>query len=71
MKMGEVRRVQMLLFIETYSNKHGYAPTIAEVAEYIECSPSAAYRDLLALRACGRLKWEAGLPRTMRVVGRA
>jgi DNA-binding IclR family transcriptional regulator len=46
----------------------GVAPTVRELAAQLGFSPSAAHRYLERLREEGKVEWEPGKYRTLRVV---
>lgn len=63
------RQREVLKVIETFIAAHGYAPTIRELGELIECSsPNGVMCHLTALDKKGLIVWTRGHARTIRVV---
>lgn len=60
---------EVLDFIISFIAKRGYAPSIREIQTALSLSsPSRVQDRLVALRSEGRIDWEPGLPRTLRVL---
>ena len=63
---GEERRQHILAFIRNYLTAHGWAPTIAEIAEAVGLvSPNSTRRHLLKLQEAGYLKIGPGIARAL------
>jgi len=59
----------ILQFIRRYQSKHGYPPSIRDITSGVGlASPSTAHRHLLTLRSQGRVTWQQGKMRTLRVL---
>lgn len=54
---------ETLEFIRSYRKKHDYAPTVREIAEELEISPSAAHERVQNLSARGWLAIRKRAPR--------
>lgn len=52
---GDVTRDRILGAIEVLAKRHGYSPTIREIADEVGLSKSAVYKHLTALRSAGRV----------------
>jgi len=64
------RQAQVLEFIESFRNNHGYPPTVREVAgNFGFRSPRAAHDHMKALERKGFLRSVPGRPRALEVVG--
>ncbi len=60
---------EVLGFIGDFIANQGYAPTVREIQVALKfSSPSMAAARLATLRDEGRIEWEPGLPRTIRVL---
>lgn len=60
---------ELVEFIRDYARERGYAPSVREVAAHVKfSSTSSAHALLRSLRSQGRVEWEEGQPRTLRVV---
>ena len=60
------RRKQVLDFIEKYLKKHGYAPSLEEMAKHLKLrSIGTVHEHLQNLEAGGYLKKEVGRPRAL------
>lgn len=59
----------MLNFIDAFVDRHGYGPSVRQMQDGLEISSTSVvnYR-MNILRREGRLEWEEGLSRTVRVV---
>ncbi len=63
------RQAEVLEFINTYLEDHGYPPTVREVAAHFGFrSPRAAHDHMKALQRKGYLRVQAGRPRAVEVV---
>lgn len=66
------RQRQVLDFIKSASEKHGYPPTVREIGEALGLSsPSTVHAHLAALEAKGLLERVKGKPRAVEVFGRS
>ena len=66
------RQEGALLFLEEFTEAHGYPPTFREIGHHVGLKSSATvYRWLVLLRAKGLIKWEDHSPRTVRLVREA
>lgn len=64
------RQALVLAYIAAFTAERGYAPTLREVGEGLGIvSTNAVAQHVGYLRQKGRLIWEDGKQRTMRVVG--
>ena len=64
-----LRQKEVLSVIETYIAKHGFAPTVREIGELIDCSsPNGVTCHLTALEKKGLITWKRGHARTIRIV---
>ena len=60
---------RMLVLISRFIAKHGYSPSIPELMALAGLrSTSAAHYHLEALKYDGRITWQAGKQRTIRVL---
>lgn len=68
--MEDPKYQAMLEFIDAFVDSHGYGPSVREMQHGLEISSTSVvnYR-MHILRRAGRLEWEEGLSRTVRVVG--
>lgn len=65
-QQGERRRTAILSFLRAYVRKHGYAPTIQEIADSVDLvSPNATRNHLHQLEEGGFLSI---VPRTARAI---
>ncbi len=64
------RKKQILEFINSYSRKRGFAPSIPEIAKRFNLAISTIHQHLAELEVAGYLKKERGQPRSIAVVGR-
>jgi repressor LexA len=65
------RQRQVLDFIKSETEKHGYPPTVREIGEALGLSsPSTVHAHLAALEAKGLLERVKGKPRAVEVFGR-
>lgn len=56
-------------WIREYTQAHGYAPTVREIADGLGINSTNGVADhLRALRRKGAIVWRPGCPRTIRVV---
>lgn len=65
------RRQQIYSAIANGIAANGFAPTIRELAELVDASPSCVAQHLDVMRACGSVDWEDGKGRTLRLVPKA
>jgi repressor LexA len=66
---GEKRREEILAFIRTYSDEHGYSPSIAEIGEAVEIvSPNAVRNHLHKLRDEGKIELTPRVARSIRLL---
>jgi len=59
---------ELLDFVSGYTQKHGYPPTVHEVAVALGNSDSPVYWRIHGLQREGRVDWQAGKVRTLRVL---
>lgn len=60
------QKQQICTFIQTFSQEHGYPPTVREIGKSLGMrSPSTVKFHLDKLRADGLLQWEDGKPRSL------
>jgi SOS-response transcriptional repressor LexA len=62
------RQEEVLDVLRRMIAAHGHPPTTRELAAELGVNPSAVHGSLLRLRALGRVTWEDGRARTLRVV---
>ena len=55
-------------FIRDYHETKGYGPSVRDVAAWLGISVNGAAGHLKALRGKGRITWDEGIARSMRVV---
>lgn len=58
---------EVLRAISTYWNRHGYAPSITDLAESLETSRTAVHRRVETLRARGEVATNGRANRTLRL----
>jgi repressor LexA len=64
------RQKDVLKAILHLTNKHGYAPTLAELAKALGLkNRMTIHQHVVALKNKGLVKWEPGLNRSLRVIG--
>lgn len=68
-RRGDTRRTNILSFIREYQAKHGYAPSIDEMASETGTTKSNVHYHLLALRESGLLSSTPGVARSWVVKG--
>ena len=62
------RTAQILAYIAQYRDEHGYPPSLKEIADGCEISSTSVVRYWLdRLQAAGRLTWQPGQSRTLRL----
>lgn len=61
------RRLEILAALADLTAQHGYAPTLAELAQALGLTKSGTYHHLLWLREAGDLDFEARRARTLRI----
>lgn len=59
---------KVIKFIETFSLKNGYPPSVAEIAENANVNISRAHQIISSLKIKGILSWENGKSRTIRIL---
>jgi repressor LexA len=62
------RQQDVLEFIEGWINVHGFSPTVREIASHYGWTTNGVAGHLKALRRKGRITWQEGQSRTIRVV---
>jgi SOS-response transcriptional repressor LexA len=62
------RQEEVLAVLRRMIAEHGHSPTNRELAAELGVRSSAVHGSLLRLRALGRVTWEEGRARTLRVV---
>jgi repressor LexA len=65
---GVDRRKAILKFIRSYIKRHGYGPSMEEIAEAVGLSKSAARHHLLILREEKKVDMTPGVYRSLRVL---
>lgn len=66
---GITRRRQIVSFIRKYSTKHGFAPSIEEIADGVKLSSKTAVRHHLAkLQEDGVITMQPGKYRSLQIV---
>lgn len=69
-KAIEERTAAVLAFLYAYIGLNGVAPTLAEIAESVGCSPSSSLWHTRRLRDLGKITFEDGRQRSIRMVVR-
>src|SRR3989338_2790490 len=64
------RKKRVLEFINSYSRKRGFAPSIPEIAKRFNLAISTVHQHLAELEASGYLEREKNQPRSITVLGR-
>ena len=67
MVVAKVETHRIVEFLRTYHSKHGYAPSVREVAEFLGVGISTAHRHLHSLLQAQEITAESGRSRTWRV----
>lgn len=62
------RQTDVLEFIEGWINVHGFSPTVREISHHYKTTVNGMVCHLKALRRKGRITWQEGQSRTIRVV---
>lgn len=69
LKQGKDRRSAILKFSRAYIKKHGFGPSVAEIAEGVGLSSKTAVRHHLAtLQREGKVEMTPGVYRSLRVL---
>lgn len=69
MAQGVARRRAIVRFVKGYWRRHGYAPSVAEIAVGVELSSKTAVRHHLGvLQRENKIKMEPGVYRSVRIV---
>jgi repressor LexA len=63
------RQREVLAAVRELTGRHGFPPTVRELAEFLEIGPRAAFEHLAALVRKGYLEKEDGRPRALAVAG--
>jgi SOS-response transcriptional repressor LexA len=72
MERGDQRRRQIYRFLQTYIKKHGWAPTVQEIADAVGLvSPNATRTHLLKLQEQGLIQIEPRGARCIRLLPQA
>ena len=62
------RQAQVAKFIDKFTQRNGYAPSMRDIGEQFNMkSPNGVMCHLRALKKKGHLTWEAGKSRTLRL----
>lgn len=61
------RRRSMLAYIDAYIDKHGYAPTLAEIGDHENIDQHAIYRHLGVLEGAGYISRKENTARAITV----
>ncbi len=69
-KRGKATRKRIYRFIERYSNKHGYAPSVREIGEGVGLYHNAVRLHLDKMREGGSLTYVDGRQRTIQLIER-
>src|SRR3989344_401377 len=64
------RKKQVLEFVNSYSRRRGFAPSIPEIAKRFDLAISTVHQHLAELEASGYLEREKNQPRSITVLGR-
>jgi len=66
---GKERRKKIMSYVKSYTRKHGFAPSIEEIAEGVGLESKTAVRHHLAILAeDGKVTMQPGKYRSLRVV---
>ncbi len=68
MKKITIKQLQVLECIEWFINKHGYSPTIRELAELLKSDNKAVFEKLLILEKKGYIRTTNGKSRSIVVI---
>jgi SOS-response transcriptional repressor LexA len=60
-------QTNVLRFIKSYIHRHGYGPTIREIAEGVGCAPSNAHRHVTKLAQAGKIRKRWHVARSIRL----
>jgi len=69
MKHKDLVEYKILCYIASYTINYGYAPTVREIARYIDKSVSNTHRYILRMLNDGKLTQKENEKRTLHVVG--
>jgi SOS-response transcriptional repressor LexA len=69
--VAKVHSNQIVEYLRTYHSKHGYAPSVREIADHFGVGISTAHRHLHSLMQTEEITAEAGRSRTWRASRRA
>ena len=58
-------------FIREYQDVHGYAPSVRDIASWFGWSPNGALCHLRALERKGRIRRDAGVARSWRLLDKS
>ena len=67
-EQGVERRDSMMKYLETYIEKHGYPPSMAEIADYEGIAKSAIRHHLYRLQRDGKIVMTPGHYRSIRII---
>ena len=68
-QQGVDRRRDILKFCKTYIKKNGYGPSLQEISDGVGLhSPSGVRVHLQTLVADGKITWQSGVYRSLRIV---
>jgi predicted ArsR family transcriptional regulator len=65
---GDQRRRDIIKFIKAYHRKNGYAPSIQQIGDHLGIGKTAVRHHLDALQKVGKVAWEPGYGRSIRVL---
>ena len=63
------RQTEVLEWVAGYIDTHEYPPTLREIASHFRWTFGGAKCHLDAIRRKGRIDWQDGCSRTLRVIG--
>jgi SOS-response transcriptional repressor LexA len=66
-EIGPKRRQAILKFVDSYTKRYGYAPTLDEIGIKLDIGKSTVWHHLRILKEEGRITHEVGRSRTIKV----
>lgn len=67
-QLTPVKKTQTVNAVIAFQRDHGYQPSLQDIADMLGISKNTAWNRLLHLRDEGRVTWEPGQARTLRVI---
>lgn len=70
-EQGVLRRKEIMVFLESYIENHGYSPTVREIGQAVGLkSSSPVHSHLYILNELGYITWNPNIPRTIRIINK-